>query len=348
MALDTAAKRLAAINMGLPWRGPAVLADGVIGAPDRVAFLGMYGGNFATNYIITAISGVFTWTGYDATLSPTTTIDTDQERLALINMGLPWRGPKWLPIGGITKSGRSVLLNLYVTQATGPTYTITCESGVFNWEGEPSFSDFEIGANAGSFVMTGGDATLIATRTAYLNTGVFAMTGNDATLTKFSGATAVPSAGVFTMTGESVPLTYTNASGQEFPDSPPGQKRLEAGRKRRRHQVEIDGEVYEADSEAEAIYILEKVKEEALAAAQLARERALRAEKRPFRKVMQDAKKALVTPEIETDIELTDSAKVIMAEIDELYRNTLQTIEIAALLRKQEEDEEEAILLMLV
>jgi hypothetical protein len=123
----------------------------------------------------------------------------------------------------------------------------------------------------------------------------------------------------------------------------------DAGRpkKRKKHQVEIEGQVYEADSEAEALYMLEKVKEQAEAAAKLALERANKALKKPIRKILQDARKALQPPVVDSD-ELPSEAEQILKEIDDLYKDTLMKVEIAALLRKQEEEEEEAILLMLV
>jgi hypothetical protein len=126
-------------------------------------------------------------------------------------------------------------------------------------------------------------------------------------------------------------------------------RRDEGGRskKRKKHQVEIEGQVYEADSEAEALYMLEKVKEQAEAAAKLALERATKALKKPTRKILQDARKALKPPVVESE-ELPSEAEQILKQIDDLYKDTLMKVEIAALLRKQEEDEEEAILLMLV
>jgi hypothetical protein len=132
-----------------------------------------------------------------------------------------------------------------------------------------------------------------------------------------------------------------------FVDIP--RRNQDAGRpkKRKKHQVEINGEVYEADSEQEALYMLEKVKEEAEKAAALALERATKALKKPTRKILQDARKALKPPVVESE-ELPSEAEQILKQIDDLYKDTLMKVEIAALLRKQEEDEEEAILLMLV
>jgi hypothetical protein len=240
MAIDTAARRFSSIGPGLPWSGP-IIPDGVIAASDRRALTWCYSGLAAGNsYSIEAESGVFTMTGSDAELTPTTGIDTSIDRFAAMNIGIPWRGINLLPTGSIGRNQRQILGGFYTPYATGPTYTITCESGTFTWDGEPSFSDFEITGIAGEFVMTGNDATLLATRTLYATAGVFAMTGNDANLTKFTERTLVAVSGVFTMTGSDaaferpqemqaftgtfgmegypVTFTWTSAEGVPYPD----------------------------------------------------------------------------------------------------------------------------------
>jgi hypothetical protein len=156
-----------------------------------------------------------------------------------------------------------------------------------------------------------------------------------------------------TVEAQQIGPVNVDLTGIEFPAEAglveaPSRRRDEAGRpKKKKHQVEINGEVYDADSEAEALYMLEKVKEEAEKTAALALERATKALKKPVRKILQDARKALKPPVVEVE-ELPSEAEQILKEIDELYKDTLMKVEIAALLRKQEEDEEEAILLMLV
>ncbi len=55
MAADTAAKRLSAMQLGLPWRGPAVVPSGTVTSAERAAGLGLYsgipGGGAPTNKI---------------------------------------------------------------------------------------------------------------------------------------------------------------------------------------------------------------------------------------------------------------------------------------------------------
>lgn len=44
MAADTAIKRLSAMNLTLPWRGPAVIPSGTVDAGERAAALHLYSG----------------------------------------------------------------------------------------------------------------------------------------------------------------------------------------------------------------------------------------------------------------------------------------------------------------
>jgi hypothetical protein len=369
VSIDTAAKRFSSIGPGLPWSGP-IIPDGAITASDRRALTWCYSGLAAgNNYSIEAEYGSFEMTGSDVELTPTTGIDSAIDRFAAMSIGIPWRGIGLLPTGTISRTQRQILAGLYTPYATGPTYSLEAESGAFEWDGEPSFSDFEITGEYGDFVMTGNDATFIATRTIVCTSGVYTMTGSDSDLRVLTEQTLIPETGLYVMTGSDVtfgrprtleasaagfemtgyeiPLLYTNEQGQEFEGSV--KRNNDAGRpkKRKKHQVEIEGQVYEADSEAEALYMLEKVKEQAEAAAKLALERANKALKKPVRKILQDARKALQPPVVESE-ELPSEAELILKQIDDLYKDTLMKVEIAALLRKQEEDEEEAILLMLV
>jgi hypothetical protein len=207
MAIDTAARRFSSIGPGLPWSGP-IIPDGVIAASDRRALAWCYSGLAAGNsYSIEAESGAFTMTGYDAELTPTTSIDTLAERFAAMNIGSPWRGIHLIPSGEIGRNQRQVVAGYYVPYATGPTYTITCESGTFTWDGEPSFSDFEITGESGVFTMTGNDATLKATRTLYATAGVYAMTGSESDLRILTSATLIPENGLFVMTGSDAIFT---------------------------------------------------------------------------------------------------------------------------------------------
>lgn len=375
MTIDTAEKRLSAVNITCPWRGLGAFPDGVVlDNRDRFGVAYLYSGFTAGNaYLLTALSGSYSWDGSDAIFTPTTHINTPNERFSVMNVSSPWRGLNTFPQGSINLASRYSLSKLYdgFAVATVNAYTLTAESGVFVWDGEPSFSDFEISCISGVYTWTGNSATIIATRTLFAGTGVYTWTGYDANLIKFTERTLQPNSGVyswvgsdaifsrprtmvldtgtFSWIGQNAVLTYTDVNGRAE-EGDPGRRRNDAGgrKKRKKYEVEIDGEVYLANSEDEALHILEKTKEEAEATAKLAIERATRAERRPVRKALADAKKALQTPEIDVSEVISEPAQVIRDEIDELYKDALRTIEIAALMRKQAEDEEEALLLMLL
>ena len=369
MAVDTAERRYSAVNPSLPWWG-SVIPDGAIASADRRARLRMYSGLAAGNaYSITADAGSFVMTGNDATLTPTTNINTAQKRFAAINVGIPWRGLNTYPTGTIGRTQRGTVKNFYIPYQVGASYTITCTSGTFVWDGEPAFSDFEVTAESGSFAMTGNDAILLATRTAFLSAGTFVMTGNDANLRYFTERTLTATSGVFVMTGSDATfsrprgmeaesgqfvmvgsdatLVYTNDTGQQFEGTTDKKK---GGRPRRRskYQVEVDGEVFHADSKEEIEDILEQLRQIAEEKAKTAIERAQKAEKRPVRKVMADAKKTLVVPEISTKETIPAAIVDTVKEIENTYLDALRTIEIIALMRKQQEDEEEALLIAML
>lgn len=367
--IDSGAKnRYSALNPMAVWRGQAAFPDGVSSTAKRRARLGLYGNlAAANNYSLTALYGEYAWTGNAATLTPTTNINTAQERLSAINIGNPWRGPATYPTGVGSRNKRYTLAGFYSEFTATYTYEITCNSGSYEWYGEPAFSDFEIGASAGSYAMTGGDITVLMTRVLGATSGSFAMTGNDTNLRVLVEKTLIPDAGSYAMTGNSVtftrPRTLTAGSGQYFMvgtameswpgpgsgEKPAGRKRKHGDREQRRFEVEIDGEVFEAASEDEALAILDAAKAEAQANADKTVERATKAEKRPTRKILADARKSLTAPEIVAPDPIKTRADTVVAEIEAIYKEAMQLVEMAALLRKKEqEDEDEAIILMLV
>jgi hypothetical protein len=123
-----------------------------------------------------------------------------------------------------------------------------------------------------------------------------------------------------------------------------------AGRPSRRQRVvvEIDGEDFIAESSEEAQAILDQAKEAAEEKAKVAIERATKARNRPTRKVMADARKALELPAISAP-DLGGYAEEISRQIEDIYQSAIQTIEVAALLRKREleEEDDEDILMLL-
>ena len=129
------------------------------------------------------------------------------------------------------------------------------------------------------------------------------------------------------------------------------QPRTGAGKSRRQSQrvvVEIDGEDFIAESPEEAQAILDQAKEAAEEKAKVAIERATKARNRPTRKVMADARKALELPAISAP-DLGGYAEEISRQIEDIYQSAIQTIEVAALLRKREleEEDDEDILMLL-
>ena len=124
-----------------------------------------------------------------------------------------------------------------------------------------------------------------------------------------------------------------------------------AGKPRRTRQrvvVEIDGDDFIAESPEEAQAILDQAKEAAEEKAKVAVERATKARNRPTRKVMADARKALELPAISAP-DLGGYAEEISRQIEDIYQSAIQTIEVAALLRKrelEEEDDEDILLLI--
>lgn len=113
--------------------------------------------------------------------------------------------------------------------------------------------------------------------------------------------------------------------------------------------VEIDGKPVVVGSEDEAVQLLEKLEEKAQEVARVAVERASKANKRPTRKVLADARKALEVPRISTPGR-QDLAAQYRDRIKAIYEQAAQAIEIAARMRDLEmaieADDEEVLLLL--
>ena len=120
--------------------------------------------------------------------------------------------------------------------------------------------------------------------------------------------------------------------------------------RKRKYQVEIDGEVFAVESAAQAEQILEDVRAKAEATAAEAVQRASKAKRRPVRKVLADAKKALVVPEIVTGPDMRDMANQLLGQIRSQYDSAMASIELAALMAKRDreiDDDDEDVLLLL-
>lgn len=152
-----------------------------------------------------------------------------------------------------------------------------------------------------------------------------------------TGSTYVVISDIFTTLGDAPPSRQTGG----------GKSRKS---RRRRLQVEIDGEVFDVDSEAEAEALLAEVARKAEATAQLAIERAAKARMRPVRKIVRDAEKALSLPSITVSDDLQAYADQMLQKIRAEYQSALSAIEIAALMAKKdreiEEDDEDILMLL--
>jgi hypothetical protein len=202
VSIDSAAKRISILNFASEGRLPGIIPDGTVNARDRITLLGLYSGFSPGNaYTITPLSGSYVVTGQDAILSPTTRINTAQRRLSIMALTAPWRTLRYVP-GGAPTIERLALIGQYTGYAaTSNAYTLTAVSGIYTYDGEPSFSDFEITCVSGSYALSGSSATLIATRLLSATSGVYTYTGYDSTLIKFTGRTLQAVSGVFTYSG---------------------------------------------------------------------------------------------------------------------------------------------------
>ena len=133
------------------------------------------------------------------------------------------------------------------------------------------------------------------------------------------------------------------------PTSQTGGGRSKKPRKRK-YQVEVDGEIFDVSSIEEAEEVLEKVKESADATAKLAVERANKAKRKPLRQVIKDAKRTLQVPEVVVPPDLRDFANQLIGQIKANYESAISAIEIGARMarieREIDEDDEELMMLL--
>ncbi len=120
--------------------------------------------------------------------------------------------------------------------------------------------------------------------------------------------------------------------------------------RKRRYQVEIDGEVHEVESLQEAEAVLAEAAQKATETAKLAIERAAKAKRRPVRKIVRDAEKALTVPDVAVSPSLQSYADQMIGKIRAEYQSALSAIEIAAHMAKREreieEDDEDVLMLL--
>lgn len=124
-------------------------------------------------------------------------------------------------------------------------------------------------------------------------------------------------------------------------------------RQRKPVVIEIDGKDIVVETLEEAEELVEKIKASAQELADQALQRAAAVQRRPRRKVLQDARKTLVLPSIEVDGDalMADLMRVAVSDVKSLFESTMRAIEIGALMRQQEqqleEDDEDVLMLLL-
>jgi gas vesicle protein len=223
---------------------------------------------------------------------------------------------------------------------------ITAFQGAFGAPGFAALSGAQIDISAG-FVFLDNDRT-------------FALTGQSVSVLEGAAVTSY----LAFVTGQVLTLTQqaefgprvVALSGQQIGavagdiHAPGRSGQTPAGKPRRRKktEVEIDGQIYHVETKEDAARLLETAKQAAEELAALAIERASKAERRPTRKVLADARKALQVPVIDADEDLQSEVEALQQEIADIYTQALQTVEIAALMRKAEieEDDEDVLLLL--
>jgi hypothetical protein len=244
---------------------------------------------------------------------------------------------------------------------------LECEASAYETTGQDatfsiSSPDRLMPADTATYDLTGYDAELTVQRYMGAGQGFFALQGNGvefslgllthyAITAEYGTYAASGQDAAFEVSEKVLDCEYGDYSirGYSIPD-PPGQSRLGAGRSRkprRKYTVEIDGEVFDVDSREEAAYLLEQAKKQAEEIARIAVERAAKAEKRPTRKVLSDARKTLQEPEILASEDLAAEAEAVKAAIDAMYKDAMVKVEIAARLRREEDDDEAALLLLI-
>lgn len=120
--------------------------------------------------------------------------------------------------------------------------------------------------------------------------------------------------------------------------------------RKRRYQLEVDGEVIEVNSIQEAQTILDGIREKAEETASVAVSKSTKAKKKEVRDVIRDARKTLQVPEIIASPDLRDYASQMIGQIRAQYESALKSIEIGVLLSRRdaeiEQDDEEILMLL--
>jgi hypothetical protein len=260
--------------------------------------------------------------------------------------------------GTYTVTGQDAgLLKTTILTAESGTYSVTGQDAEFSIGG----TDRVMAADFGTYSISGQDAGLLPAYRLAPEHGFYALLGQAASLVYAPPViyTLTAESGTYSHTGQDANLdarrlyaeygTYeiTGYTVTDLPRSTAAGKSSQSKKPRKKLSVEIDGEVFAVGSREEAAALLAQAKEAAEEQARLAVERAVKAERRPTRRVLADARKSLKPPEIVASEEFVAEAEALTKEIEAIYQDAMVKVEIAALMRREEEDEEEALLLLL-
>lgn len=241
-------------------------------------------------------------------------------------------------------------LLLFFKGGSTTAYTLNAEAGSFTLSGQAAelLRSRAFNAEATSFSLSGQPATFTRGLVFTAEAGSFALAGQDATLVYTTPNVVLNAeAGVFSLNGQDAQFALTTAGATP---------QRGAGRARKRYRVEIDDQSFEVSSADEAQALLAQARQLAEQRAEQALQRSLKAQKRPKRQVLKDARKALPEPRVTVSGDDAVAQQILLLvqgfsqEIALLYRSTLQTIEIGALMRRvhDEQDEEDALLALLL
>ncbi len=217
--------------------------------------------------------------------------------------------------------------------------------------GTPNWADNSTGAG---YIAAGLDGTGAALPAGHFGSQEYTVAGEIDMLTSASGLTPGQSYEFGFVVYDTATVSYSNVVVSDSFRTTGGAAAAGGGKSRkprkRRYQVEIDGEVHEVESLQEAEAVLAEAAQKATETAKLAIDRAVKAKRRPVRKIVRDAEKALTVPDVAVSPSLQSYADQMIGKIRAEYQSALSAIEIAAHMaqreREIEEDDEDVLMLL--
>ena len=228
-------------------------------------------------------------------------------------------------------------------------------SVVLYWAVQPSgTTNWPDNATGAGYIAGGLDGTGAALSAGSFGSQEYTVAGEIDMLTSASGLTPGQSYEFGFVVYDTATVSYSNVVVSDSFRTTGGAAAAGGGKSRkprkRRYQVEIDGEVHEVESLQEAEEVLAEAAQKATETAKLAIERAAKAKRRPVRKIVRDAEKALEVPAVSVPPSLQSYADQMIGKIRAEYQSALSAIEIAAHMAKREreieEDDEEVLMLL--